>query len=167
MLKLMDGGSDLCLRFVRELPVTGVSISVFNRSGRQSSVCSHDTLSARIDELQFELGEGPQWETVRTGASVLIPDVTGDFHSAWPMFGAAIRDLDVGALCTIPLIMGAVTVGVVGRSRRCCIRRRQHNSGKYGGGGSRPLDLGRRERQLADLNRAAFRVMNRKKRWVV
>jgi GAF domain-containing protein len=117
MLKLMDGLPDLCLPFVSGLPVTGVSISVFNRSGTQSSVCSSDRLAARIDELQFELGEGPQWETVRTGARVLIPDVTGDFHSAWPMFGAAILGLDVGALFTVPLVMGAVTVGVVGMYR--------------------------------------------------
>lgn len=111
------GLPDLCLPFVRRLPVTGASISVFNRSGSQSSVCSSDRLAARIDELQFELGEGPQWETVRTGARVLIPDIAGDFHSAWPMFGAAIRDLDIGAFFTVPLVMGAVTVGVVGLYR--------------------------------------------------
>ncbi len=111
-------GTDLCARFVDALPITGASIAVFDTTGHQSSVGSSDAIAARIDELQFELGEGPQWEAIRSTSPVCIPDVARDSHSRWPMFGTALQALDVGALFEIPLILSRVCVGAVGLYRR-------------------------------------------------
>lgn len=113
-----DNFARLCAPFVDGLQITGASIAVFDGAGRQSTVCSTDALAARIDEVQFELGEGPQWNAFRTGKAVLIPDVTAAAHDAWPIFGSAITSLAVGALFAIPMIMGAATVGSVGLYRR-------------------------------------------------
>ena len=110
--------ADLCQPFIGGLDVTGVSIAVFGPHGGESTICSSDTVAARIDELQFELGEGPQWATLKTGTPTFIPDVPDDPHAGWPMFGASMRTLDVGALFVFPLFMGAVTVGAVGLYRR-------------------------------------------------
>lgn len=103
----------LCSPFVELLPVTGASLSVFGNDRRQSAVCSSDATAARINELQFDLGEGPQWDTRRSAQPVLIDDVRGDEDPRWPVFGAAVQDLEVGALFTLPLVMGAAVVGVV------------------------------------------------------
>jgi GAF domain-containing protein len=76
------------------------------------TLCSSDTIAARIDELQFELGEGPQSVVARSGQLVMLPDVISGGHDDWPVFGAVLGELPVGALFCVPVQMGAVTVGV-------------------------------------------------------
>ena len=110
--------TDLCLPFIDDLGITGVSIAVFGPRGGQSTICSSDAVAARIDELQFDLGEGPQWDTLKTGVPTLVPDVSTGTHDSWPIFAASIGSLHVGALFSFPLLMGAVTVGTVGLYRR-------------------------------------------------
>ena len=109
----MIPGVELCSPFVELLPISGASISVFDEAGNQSTICASDAVAARIEELQFSLGEGPHWETLRTGAPTLVPDLVDSEHREWPIFSAAMIDLEVGALFTFPLSMGAVIVGVV------------------------------------------------------
>lgn len=101
----------LCAPFLEQLPVTGVSISVFDRAGRQSTICASDATAARLDELQFELGEGPHWDALHGTRPVLVADITEG--GRWPVFSTAAAELPVGALFAFPMVMGAVTVGVV------------------------------------------------------
>jgi GAF domain-containing protein len=103
---------DLCRAFLGPLPISGVSITIVTASGSQSSLCSSDETAARIEELQFELGEGPQWSSARSGELVTIADVAAAGHDNWPIFGAALAELPVGAIFSVPMRMGAVTVGV-------------------------------------------------------
>jgi hypothetical protein len=104
---------DPCSPFVDQLPISGVSISVFDDDGRQSTICASDATAARLDELQFELREGPHWEALESATPVLLPDTRGTTPVASIAFGEAILNLPVGALFTFPMTMGAVTVGVV------------------------------------------------------
>lgn len=106
-----DDALDLCGPFLTALPLSGASVTVITANRAQSTLCTSDVVAARIDELHFELGEGPQWVAAQTGETVLIPDVTADAHRGWPVFGAAIAELPVGALFCVPLKMGAVTLG--------------------------------------------------------
>ncbi|WP_309620931.1 GAF and ANTAR domain-containing protein [Salinibacterium sp.] len=75
-------------------------------------MCASDDTAARIDELQFALGEGPRWEVVRTGRATIIPNLLEDSNARWPIFGEAVSRLGVGALFVFPLILGAAVVGV-------------------------------------------------------
>lgn len=104
---------ELCNRFVALLPVTGASISITSGLGGHSTIGITDSVAARLEQLQFELGEGPHWEVLRTGLPMLVPDVHHDDATMWPVFASAIAGLDVRALFALPLKMGAVTVGVV------------------------------------------------------
>lgn len=106
-------GRDLCAPFVQQLPVSGASICVIGAGGHQSTVCTSDVMTEKLDQLQFDLGEGPRWEVMRTGSAVLCPDVRADAHPHWPVFGAAAGALGVGALFAFPIMMGAVRLGVV------------------------------------------------------
>jgi hypothetical protein len=101
----------LCRPFLTALPISGASVTVISSAGVQSTLCSSDSVAARIDELQFELGEGPQWLAARSGTMVLIPDVTIGPHHEWPIFGATLSELHVGAIFSVPIRMGAVTLG--------------------------------------------------------
>ena len=107
-----DAVDDLCRPFLSALPITGASIAAISATGSRSTLASSDEVAARIDELQFELGEGPQWLAFQSGESVLISDVVTIRHDSWPVFGAALAELGVRALFSIPMKMGAVTVGV-------------------------------------------------------
>jgi hypothetical protein len=104
--------SPLCGPFVEEVPVSGASITVFGQSGAQSTICASDELAARLDELQFDLGEGPRWEAARTGRASISADLKGDAHPEWPVFGAAANDLGVGALFSFPIRLGTRLLGV-------------------------------------------------------
>ena len=105
-------GHDLCRPFLNSLPVSGASVTVMSASGARMSLCSSGVIAARIDELQFELGEGPQRTVVRSGQIVMVPDVASGGHDDWPVLGAALGELPVGAIFCVPIQMGAVTVGV-------------------------------------------------------
>ena len=106
-------GGDLCRPFVEPLSVTGASISVIGRRMRRMMVCSSDGVATRLEGLQFDLGEGPQWEVMKTGMPVLSADLSPQATASWPVFGAAAARLGVAALFAFPLAMGAVTVGVI------------------------------------------------------
>jgi hypothetical protein len=105
------GGGYLCRPFLTALPITGASVTVISSAGLQSTLGSSDPVAARIDELQFELGEGPQWLAAASGVMVQIPDVASDTHYGWPVFAAAISELQIGAIFCVPMKMGAVTLG--------------------------------------------------------
>lgn len=109
---------DLCHPFLQDLPVSGASVTVINASRSQHSVCSSDSIASRIDELQFDFGQGPQWKAVASGELVVVSDTAADVHSDWPVFWSELCQLSVGALFAVPMRMGAVTVGAVTLYRR-------------------------------------------------
>lgn len=103
----------MCARFLAELPVSGVAVSVFGGTVPETAVCASDSLAARLDELQFDLGEGPRWVAARTRVPVLEPRVREVEHPLWPVFHAALMNTTVAALYVIPLTLGALDVGIV------------------------------------------------------
>ncbi|SEE63158.1 GAF domain-containing protein [Arthrobacter alpinus] len=110
----LDGfGAELCAVFLATLPISGMAISAFPGHAPETSIFASDATSARIDELQFDLGEGPRWEALRTRQPVLLPNVQADGHAAWPVFAKAVLDYDVAALFVFPLLLGAMDVGVI------------------------------------------------------
>lgn len=105
-------GQGLCNRFVESLPVSGASISVVGGYG-QLTVGTSDPVAARVEELQFELGEGPHHEALSSGEPVLVPEFTVSQIARWPLLSPALAMIGVGALFAFPLTIGAATVGVV------------------------------------------------------
>lgn len=103
---------DLCAPFLEQLPVTGVAVTMFGATAAASLISASDRLSARLDELQFDLGEGPRWEALRTRLPVLVPDVRSHPYS-WPVFNKAILDTEVAAMFVFPLTLGALDLGTV------------------------------------------------------
>jgi hypothetical protein len=105
--------SVLCASFLDALPVTGAALSAFSGSILDTTLYSSDVLAGRLDELQFDLGEGPRWEAAHSRAPVLLPHVRSMTHDRWPVFGKALADTDVQALFVFPLLVGALDIGVV------------------------------------------------------
>lgn len=108
-----DGSGSLHAGFLAHLPIDGASVSVVTLTGGHSTVSSSDAMATHLEQVQFDLGEGPHWWALRTREPVLVPDVRSADHSRWPMFGHAVADEEVAGVFSFPLDIGAVTVGVV------------------------------------------------------
>ncbi len=110
-------GDGLCQPCVRVLPVTGAAVSTICGSIATDTVCATDDVAFRIDELQFDLGEGPCWDAVATRRPVLIPNL-GQEHPRWPMFSTAARLTEAAAVFAFPLTIGTINVGALTLYRR-------------------------------------------------
>lgn len=104
-------GATLAAPFLELLPISGVSISVFDQSQRASLVHSTDSTAARLEEIHFDLGEGPLFDAFSSAAVVSVPDLTST--DRWPTFLHSAAALDVGAIFIFPLLLGAACTGAV------------------------------------------------------
>lgn len=106
------GDASLCAPYLATLPVTGAAISISGGS-MQETVCCSDRVARKLDELQFELGEGPRWDALSSRLPVMVPDTADSWHARWPVFGNAVHATEVRAMFVFPLILGAIDIGVV------------------------------------------------------
>ncbi|MET1053416.1 MAG: GAF and ANTAR domain-containing protein [Mycetocola sp.] len=95
------------------LPVTGAAISTMGDFLGNETVSATDPQAARIDELQFDLGEGPCWDAMKLVRPVFEPDVRKHPTGVWPAFSEAIRKDDVGAIFAFPLFVGPLRLGAL------------------------------------------------------
>jgi hypothetical protein len=102
-----------CAPFLSLIPVTGAAISTIGTLVAPETVCASDAAAARLDEVQFDLGEGPCWEAFATGRPVLERDIRHSDRGAWPAFVDAVRDLPVRGMYAFPLTIGRMNVGVI------------------------------------------------------
>lgn len=108
-----DARRSYCAPFLSVIPVTGAAISTIGTLVAPETLCATDDAAARLDEVQFDLGEGPCWEALATGRPVLERDVRDSGRGAWPAFVEAIRDLPVRGMFAFPLTIGRLNVGVI------------------------------------------------------
>jgi len=108
-------GSELSCPFVQAFPVDGASISVLAGPATGLTVSASDAVATRLDELQFDLGEGPCWSALAHRLPVLMDAHADD--TEWPTFrraiaGDAIADR-VGAVYAFPLAIGTLDIGAI------------------------------------------------------
>jgi hypothetical protein len=106
----------ICSLCVELLDVDGAGISMVTREGHRGVVCATNDVSARIEDMQFTLGEGPCVDAVSDGHPVLIADLTDDSELApdrWPTFLADAAAAGVRATFAFPLNIGAIMLGAL------------------------------------------------------
>ena len=103
----------LCGPCVDLLPVTGAAVSTLSGPINNETVCASDDVAFRIDELQFDLGEGPCWEAFASRRPVLVPDLRNGPPVSWPVFSTAIRETSAAALFAFPLYVGGTGIGAL------------------------------------------------------
>ena len=109
-----DGrGVDLAQPFVDVLPVQGASVATLGTLLGTETVSATDDQAARIDELQFDLGEGPCWDAMLAASPVFEPDIRNSPARVWPAFSEAIKSEDIGAIFAFPLVVGPLHLGAV------------------------------------------------------
>ncbi len=94
------------------LGLTGVAVSVLV-SGGDDVVWRTNGASARLDDLQFTLGQGPGVDAAASGELVLEPDLQVVPAHRWPAFTPAALELGVRAVFAAPLQIGVIRLGVL------------------------------------------------------
>ncbi|WP_327183588.1 ANTAR domain-containing protein [Streptomyces sp. NBC_01334] len=108
------GVVDVCTAAVAALPVGGAGLSAMSRTAPSHPLCSTDDISARLEELQLTLGEGPCVEAFARGSAVLTPDLlTVELQDHWAVFADAALEAGARAVFALPLQMGAISPGVL------------------------------------------------------
>lgn len=110
----LGGRGDPARACALALGAEGVALSLLVGNGRTPEpLWCHPEVSARFEELQFTLGEGPGPDAVRTGSPVMEPDLDGVRPDRWPALLPPARDMGVHGVCCFPLGIGAIRVGVL------------------------------------------------------
>ncbi|PZE26619.1 GAF and ANTAR domain-containing protein [Curtobacterium sp. MCLR17_042] len=104
---------ELSRPFALALPMGGVSISTFGELCPSETVSASDEVATRVDEIQFDLSEGPCWTALATDAPVLETDLVQRPNAAWPAFNDAVRSEPVGAVFAFPVAFGPFPLGAV------------------------------------------------------
>ena len=106
----------ICQLCAQLLGVTGAGISLVTPTGNRGVICATDEVSARIEDLQFTLGEGACVEAVKGGVPVLVNDLhrLGDLAvERWPAFTEGAAAAGVRAVFALPLRIGSISVGAL------------------------------------------------------
>jgi ANTAR domain/GAF domain len=108
-----DNPAAMAQTLVDFLPVNGASVSTIGNFLGTETLAASDRLIAKIDELQFDLGEGPCWDALATLRPVLEPDLRTRVLSKWPAFSPALHDHGVAAIFAFPLAVGPLRIGAI------------------------------------------------------
>ncbi len=106
----------LCTACLSVLPVDGVGLSLMTRtdSGGRTLLGASGEVGAKIEQLQFDLGEGPCVSAFSEAQPVLISDLEATEVSArWPLFAHEARSTGVRALFAFPMQVGTIAIGVL------------------------------------------------------
>lgn len=93
--------------------VSGAGIMLMSGDVPRGSVCTTDELSALVEDLQFELGEGPCVDAYNLDRPVLEPDLAAPITSRWLGFSGPAVEAGVAAIFGFPLHVGAVRLGAL------------------------------------------------------
>lgn len=101
----------LCVDCATTLDLRGTGMALMNRAGHQGVVAASGPLAADLENLQFELGEGPSLDASRANILVFETDLAATAMTPWPGFGPAAVAAGVRGVFAIPLQVGAVQLG--------------------------------------------------------
>ncbi|WP_432523651.1 GAF domain-containing protein [Kineococcus sp. SYSU DK006] len=96
------------------LPVSGVGLSLTSAAGDLDAlVAASDGTALALEDLQFDLGEGPGLDASRSRHPVLVPDLARVTPDRWPVFTGEALLSGVAAVFAFPLQVGALRLGVL------------------------------------------------------
>jgi hypothetical protein len=108
----------LCGAAVKAVPACGAGLSVMTDGGVRGIAAASDAVSQRIDELEFDLGEGPCMDAFASRRPVLEADIDDGGKARWPLYSAAAHNEGIRAAFAFPLQIGAARLGVLDLHRK-------------------------------------------------
>jgi len=101
----------LCVDCTTNLELSGTGMSLMNDAGHQGVIGASGPLATELEELQFELGEGPGFDASRENRPILQPDLSDGAMAHWPGFAPAAVQAGVRSVFALPLQVGALRLG--------------------------------------------------------
>jgi hypothetical protein len=114
-----DGGGApwperLCHDCTEALGLTGTVMSLMSDEDLSATVGSSGPVVSRLEELQFELGEGPAVDAAREAVPCAHSDLGRGAETRWPVFAPVAMDAGIRSVLALPLQVGAVQLGGLG-----------------------------------------------------
>jgi hypothetical protein len=103
----------LCRVCADATSVTGAGIMLMAGDVPRGSVCTTDAVSAVIEQLQYDLGEGPCVDAYNLARPILEPDLARPETPRWVAFTAPAVAAGARAVFGFPLRLGAVRLGAM------------------------------------------------------
>lgn len=94
-----------------EVGADGVALALADATGPVAVAAATAGMGQQAEDLQFSLGEGPCRLATETGRVVRVADLSTD--DRWVEYGRAASQAGVVAVVSLPLLVGAVRVGVL------------------------------------------------------
>lgn len=107
------GSARLCDVCAEVVVATGAGVMLMSDDLPQGSVCSSDATSALIEELQYNLGEGPCVDAYFHDRPVIEPDLAAPAVRRWVAFTPQVLAAGVRAVFGFPLRVGAIHLGAL------------------------------------------------------
>lgn len=103
----------LCEACVEVLAVTGAGVMLMSEDVRRGSLCSSNEVSKLIEDLQYDLGEGPCVDAYAGDSPVLEPDLADPAVPRWVVFAPPAVAAGARAVFGFPMRVGAVRLGAL------------------------------------------------------
>jgi hypothetical protein len=107
------GTQRLCDACAEVTGVTGAGIMLMSGDIPRGSVCTTDAVSSLIEQLQYELGEGPCVDAYNSDRPVSEPDLADPASARWLAFTGPAVGAGARAVFGFPLQVGAVRLGAL------------------------------------------------------
>ncbi len=108
----LPGPSALCAACAAVFVVAGVAITLMDPAAAGAAYASN-TGTYQLEELQFEIGEGPTIDGFAAGLPLDEPDLAGLGPGRWMAFGPPAAAAGVRSVFSFPLQVGAARVGTL------------------------------------------------------
>lgn len=105
--------AQLCRVSAEVTRMTGAGIMLMSGDVSRGSLCSTSDVSALIEQLQYDLGEGPCIDAYQQDRPVLEPDLADPVTPRWLVFTGPAVEAGVRAVFGFPLQVGAVRLGAL------------------------------------------------------
>src|ERR1700691_340193 len=111
--KTEAGTARLCEVCAEVSATSGAGIMLMSDDAPVGSVCTTNEVSDLIEELQYELGEGPCVDAHKEGRPVLEPNLAEPATPRWLAFSPPALAAGTRAVFGFPLRVGAVRLGAL------------------------------------------------------
>lgn len=101
----------LCVDCAQSLKLAGVGMTLMNDAGHQAVIGTSGAVASRLEEIQFDLGEGPSLDASRSDRTVGSDDLGAGMLLRWPAFASAALAAGICAVTAVPLSVGGVRLG--------------------------------------------------------
>lgn len=103
----------VCGVAVQTLSASGAGVAMMAGQGVRGVCAASDPSAARLEELQFTLGEGPCLDAYASRRPILVPELTESAITRWPVYAPSAHETGVRAVFAFPLQAGAARLGVL------------------------------------------------------